>query len=153
MQQLCRPLYGEQAGVKNETVEESRWVARGWCLDKRFITKEKCEILLVMVVVRIWTNRYDRLIRILEARRRSCRDGPWLGLQILWAIFPSRVCDCGRIIIIIIIIYCNWAFHPVALVLTLVQTQQIRIKYTWTKQYKNIVQTIQKHSKYKYAYL
>jgi hypothetical protein len=38
------------------------------------------------------------------------------------------------------------SFLPVTIVLTLVQTKQIRIKYTLTKQYKNTVQTIQKHS-------
>ena len=112
LQQWCLPLYGEQAGVKNDPVKGSRLVARGWCLDKCFITKEKCEILLVMMVVRIWTDWYGGLVRNLEAGRRSWRNGPWLGLKILLAIFPSRVCDCRLIIviIIIIIIYCNWAF-------------------------------------------
>jgi len=33
--------------------------------------------------------------------------------------------------------------HSVAVVLTLVQTEQIRVKYTYRKQYKNTVPTIQ----------
>jgi hypothetical protein len=41
------------------------------------------------------------------------------------------------------------SFHSVAEVLTLVTNKK---KYAQTKQYKNIVQTVQKHSKYKYTY-